>query len=125
MAAKFELTRDKQGAISYGLQLVGAKKYNNNFAIDEEVFIIIEPSDKFVIFMPQLGGYRVSSDPNPALPSVASGTEMQIADTTQSVAHIDLFNWPESVTMPEQKRIYILSQVAQNITALVYEGDHQ
>ena len=121
MGQNFNLTRDSQGAISYGLCIVSPKKYNNSFAINDETYIVIEsPDDKYVIFLPEFGGsYHVSSDPNPAIPSTP-GAQMQEADTVQTPAHISLDNWPYSVTAPTEKRIYIKSLLAQSMTVLVY-----
>lgn len=127
MSENFNITRDSQGEISFGLNIQGGvKKYNNSFAAGEESWIVLEQDsqenlvDQFAIILPGVGPYFVSSDTNPAIPSTP-GAPMQIVDTVQSIAHFSLVGWPNSVAAPTEKRIYVRSSVIQNITILIYK----
>jgi len=124
MSKQFKLTRDQQGEISFGLQLEGARKYNNDFIVaGSEAFIPLQAGDRYAIFLPSLGAnYRISSDPNPTIPTAIAGV-IQEAETTQNVAHISFENWAQSATAGGgSKRLYILSEQIQTMTILIYTG---
>ena len=122
MAYEFNLSRDDQGAISYGLRYQSAQKYSNAFAAADETYITLALDangnllDRYAIFFPSVGAYQVSSDPNP---TITSNTPMIELNTLISPAHLDLEGWPFSATEPTEKRLYIKSFVAQNMSIII------
>lgn len=119
MSIQLNLGRDQQGEISYALDIIHAKKYNNSFDAGDETWIVLEDTDRTAIFLPSAGAtYRISWESLPDFP-ITPSAPMQEANIVQNPAIIELSTWVRGTS--GAKRLYIKSDTIQTMTVLVYQ----
>ena len=123
MSEQFNIPRDQQGErIEGAINPVGARWINNSFAPSDESWIVLQPGDQYLLFLPQGGiPYYVSYDTIGAFPSTP-GAPMVEFPAIQNPAFLDVSNWRRHSS--GERRIYIQNSplAAQVITTLVFKG---
>ena len=120
---KFKATKDADGKIVYGLDIVGSKKYSGNFQQDAIGEIPLTEDDKYAVFIASGGAlFQVSYDPAfPSIPVIpAPGiTTMAQSEDTLGVSVLDLHAWKSN----NFTSLYVKALNAITLTINIYAGN--